>query len=174
MDQPRDETAGLVGRFIVDLGGERRTGLSAQAVADLLAGPYGTNAVIYRIHRVDQAGRMELVGISPRLFQTDDGLIFRRREAVAARADFEALCAAAIDAPPPCRIRLQLVEISSPAMPNGVVLVFPAPCSESVGNWLQRCRLRPGDDAEGGVQALQTHLAAGSRVLDEAVLEALP
>lgn len=174
VNQPSKDPGSLVGRFIVDFAGARHTGLSAQAVVDLLAESGAAEAVIFRIHRVVGPGRMELVGVSPRLFHTDDGFIFRRREVSAARADFEALCAAAIATPPPSRLRVQLVEVGSTALAHAVVLLFPAPCMEGVGYWLQRCGLHPGDDVEGGVPALQRHLAEGPRVLEEVVLESLP
>ena len=171
MTHARRSPPDLVGRFVVELAGERRTGLTAGEVVEVLAGPEGSAAIIYRIHHVDDAGRMALVGVTPRTFQTDDCLVFRRREAASAREDFEAVRRAALGVAPPCRITAQLSEAPSAAAPHAVVLIFPAACSESVGHWLTHCRLRPGDQAEGGVHALRTYLDAAPLLLQEAVLE---
>jgi hypothetical protein len=164
----------LTGRFVVDLDGERWTGLTVQAVIDLLAKPHAGSAVIYRIHHADPAGRLALVGVSANLFQIDDGLIFQRHDAATARTDFDAIRAAGRATPPPCRVHVHLTASTADVAPNAVVLIFPAACTDSVGHWLQRCHLRPGDNAEGGIQALRGYLAAEPQLLEMLTLETNP
>lgn len=170
MNTPPSDRVSLVGRFIIEAGGVRRTGLTATETARFLNENPDDSAVIYRIHRVTEDGRMELVGVPPRLFQAEDGLLFRRREADAARADFDALCGAALETPPPCRVRVQLMEDAGAPHAHVLAVIFPTPCMESVGHWLQHCRLRLGDDVEAGVAALQAYLTASPRIVKEQLL----
>jgi hypothetical protein len=172
MNQPRKSGGGAVaGSFVVDFEGGRQVGLTAHDVAALVEGADGENAKIYRIHRLDEAGRMELVGISRGMFLAQDCLIFSRRQHADARADFEALRAAAAESLPPCRIELQLAEAPSLVLPHVVVLVFCAACVEGVGHWLGGLGLQPGDRADGGPAAWQAYLEAGPRVIERETLK---
>ncbi|MBN2563909.1 MAG: hypothetical protein JXQ75_23590 [Phycisphaerae bacterium] len=163
-DEP--DVTPLVGRFVVKCRGQTMTGLAAHEVVAILDSPDGGDAAVYRIHRVEADGRMELVGVSKRLFQTQDCFIFPRNQAEDARADFEAVRSAAAEAPPPCAIEVQLAKVARMALPHVVVLVFPAACGEGVGHWLRRLGLRPGDHADGGVSALQAYRDAGPDVIE--------
>jgi hypothetical protein len=172
MNKPDKHNAeALVGRFVVEIGSERQVGLAADEVLALVEGVGGENAKIYRIHRLDEAGRMELVGVSQGLFTSEDCLIFSRRGAAEARADYEAIRRAAGVSLPPCRIELQLAEATSRVPPHVVAMIFPAACSEGVGHWLGKTGLRPGDHANGGRAALQAYRDAGPRVIDQATLQ---
>jgi len=170
MNPPPSDRRLLVGRFILETGGERWTGLTAAETVRFLDENPGENVVIYRIHRVTEEGRMELVCVTPRAFRAEEAILFRRRTADLARRDFTALHDAASAVPPPCPIHMQLAE--SGDGPRGYVLViaFPAPCLETVGHWLQQCRLRPGDEVEAGRNAWQEFQAASPQIVEEAWL----
>lgn len=160
-----------VGRFVVELGSERRTGLAAHEVVALLKSPQGRDAAIYRIHRVDDAGRLELIGVQQSLFSREDCLLFTRSEPAGAREDFQAIRSLASEMPPPCRAEVQLADVPERTPPSVVALIFPAACTESLGHWLQQASRQPGDRAEGGSHALQAYRDAGPRILESAVLE---
>ncbi len=172
MNHPGKPRGGaVVGSFVVEFEGGRQVGLAADEVLALVESVGGENAKIYRIHRLDEAGRMELVGVSPGLFTSQDCLIFSRRGAADARADYQAIRTAAAASLPPCRIELQLAETPSRVPPHVVAMIFPAAGSEGVGHWLGKTGLRPGDHADGGRAALQAYRDAGPRVIDQTTLQ---
>ncbi len=144
----------LTGRFVVKLDGTTHTGLTAHEVVELLDDNSAASPAVYRIHRVDEAGRMELVGVAPAAFDQCDGLLFRRRRIEDARADYDAVVELARRVPPPCRIDVRLSCVEDQPLPHVVVLVFPHPCSESVGAWLDGCASRLGDEVGGSAAAL--------------------
>ena len=161
----------IVGRFIVQIGGERHSGLSAHDVAALLASRPGIEPTIYRLHRIDEAGRSEMIGVTPARFTSDDCLMFLRNEPDAARADYREIRSAADRMPPPCRIELEFAEVPPFAPPHVVAMVFVAACDEAVGAWLNRTGLRPGDRADGGRVTLQAYRDARPRVIDTCILD---
>ncbi len=174
MNLPPSEHHSLVGRFIIETGNERWTGLTAVETATFLEEHPDETVVIYRIHRVTEEGRMELVSVLPQAFKMEEAILFRRSAADLARRDFTDLQEAASATPPPCPIRLQLAEDADSSLPHVLALVVSAPCLENVGHWLRQCRLRPGDAVEAGAAAWQAFQAASPRIVEEAWLPLSP
>jgi len=164
----RDE---IVGRFLVRLAGRETIGLSAEEAASLLGTAEGQSASAYRIHRVDEHGRMELVGVPEAEFHRDDCLLFFRPTVAQARADFDAILELARLCPPPCRLRMELsrADVLQPA--HVVALIFLEACSSAVGQWLARCDRQPGDLAQSGQAALAAYRDAAPRVVLRELLD---
>lgn len=140
------------GRFVVELPGERRSGLAAHEVALLLETPEAAEAVIYRIHRVGEAGRMELVGVLPAAFKREDHRLFARSDVREARADYDALVQHAANWPPPCRVRLRLVRDSSAELSSMVAVSYPAVCADAVAAWIKGCPQTLGAEAPAAAE----------------------
>lgn len=162
--------AALVGRFIVESGHQRDIGLTVSQVQTLLAENKESDVTIYRINRVDAAGRMELVGVSALQFSTPEGLVFTRHTESAARADYEAILAASRRRPPPGPIEMELAEIMSGTPVYAVTLIFPAAMAEAVGHWLQNCGLRPGEQVNGGLGALPRYRSSLGHLIEQTML----
>lgn len=145
--------AALVGRFIVEVPGERLTGLAAHEVSLLLEAPEGREAVIYRVHRVMDDGKMELIGVAPAAFQRLECIAYARREVRNARLDFDALEAHAAKSPPSCRIELRLVRNPDAELSAITALVFPAVCADAIGHWLTGVDRSLGDKLNAGSAA---------------------
>jgi hypothetical protein len=148
------------GRFVVDFGDQTATGLTAREVAELLESERNAHIKIYRIHRADADGRMELVGVDRARFELEDGFLFWRTDAETARADFDALRAAAAASPPPCRARVHLVRLPQAARSHLVALLYPAEYVNEMSEWLTRIGYHGGEVVEGGVSAASGYLAA--------------
>lgn len=170
-EPPPTNPAPLMGRFVVKVAGTTYTGLAAHEVAELLAGESGVPVEVFRIHRVDEVGRMELAGVAPAAFEQRDGMFFWRRRVDEARGDYDALIDFAGHMPPPCRIEMCLARVTEPAMPHVVVLVFPQACCESVGAWLGGCPSRLGDEVNGSPAALADYEGAVTDVVLRRTLE---
>jgi len=161
----------LIGRFVVKMDGTTHTGLAAHEVAELLTDDMAESPEVYRIHRVDEAGRMELVGVAPLAFKQRDCLLFWRRRVEDARGDYDTLVEFAGRTPPPCRIEMCLGRAGGRSMPHVVALIFCMPCSESVGVWLGGVSSRIGDDVNGSTAALADYESAAPHVVRRLILE---
>lgn len=144
---------GLAGTFVVDLLGQRRSGLAAHDVSLLLETPEGREAVIYRVHRVSEDGTMELVGVSPAAFRRQECIVYLRREVRDARQDMDAIEFHAASVPPPCRVELRLARNPGGPWSSMTAVVFPAVCADAVTHWLGRAGRSLGDENTGGTSA---------------------
>jgi hypothetical protein len=175
MDTP-DNPAPLspLGRFIVKFRDATQANLSADQVIELLDAQAASIQEIFRIHRMDGRGRMELVGVSLADCRRRDCLLFSRNEVRNARKDFDDVLELASRTPPPCRVEVQLGHVDRPDPSHVVVLIFPAPCTESVGQWLTDAGLRLGDLADGSSAVLAAYEDAGPQVVKRHTLAAAP
>lgn len=161
----------LPGCFVVQTAGARATGLTAEEVVALLESPEGSAAEIFRIHRVLDDGRLELVGVDAQSFASRSAYLFFRGSVVEARADFDAIVALSAHAPPPCRVELHLARARGLQPEHVVALSFVAPCEEAVGQWLRRCERPPGSHVDAGPAALAAYEAGQAQVVKQATLE---
>lgn len=153
------------GRFIVKLKGATQSGLAAHEVAVLVTEQPDEILEIYRIHRVLDDGRMELVGVRAELFLQRDCLLFSRREIDIARRDFDSVGKLGLRSSPPCKIEMQLAHVKPLMAPCVVALIFPAACSEAVGQWLAAAELELGDKADGSPEVLAAYERAAPRIV---------
>ena len=147
-----DSRSARVGGLVVDMPGERRSGLAAHEVALLLETPEAAEAVIYRIHRVGEGGMMELVGVSPAAFKREDHRLFARSDVREARADFDAIMQHGKDCPPPCGVRLRLVRDSAAQLSSMVAVSYPAVCADAIAAWIKSCPRTLGAEAPAAAE----------------------
>lgn len=160
-----NSTQPAAGSFIVHHDGQTSGGLSAAQVAELLEAHPGADLKIYRVHRVQPNGQMELVGVSAERFQLEDGFFFLRDSLESARADFLALCRLAENTPPPCRASVQLAELAGAWRPFAVAMLYPAEYGPDMSEWLLRIGYEGGSTVEGGVSAVTSYLSAERKVV---------
>lgn len=170
----RDEKkqASPLGRFIVKFADATQSNLSAEQVIELLEVKAASVQEVFRVHRLDNHGRMELAGVSLAEFSRRDCLLFSRSHVRTAREDFEAVLELASRTPPPCRVEVQFGHVKRPEPSHVVVLIFPSPCSESVGQWLANGNLQLGDQADGSPAVLAAYEDAGPQVVKQHTLTA--
>lgn len=172
MSQPETHSnASLTGRFIVELPGERRSGLTVEETALLLETPEGREAVVYRVHRVGADGRMELIGISERALRRRICIVYYRREVRAARQDYDRIIEQSERLPPPCRIVARLLREPSPPSASLVALEFPEVCADAVNQWLAAMDHTLGDSSEARPTVLNDFNAEHLQVVKYATLE---
>mgnify|MGYP000513039081 CR=1 FL=1 len=153
------------GSFVVHHDGQTSSGLSAAQVAELIETHPGADLKIYRIHRVQPDGQMELCGVSAERFQLEDGFFFLRDSLEIARADFLTLCRLAERTPPPCRASVQLAELTGAWRPFVVAMLYPAEYGPDMSDWLLRIGYEGGSTVEGGVSAVTSYLSAERKVV---------
>jgi hypothetical protein len=156
------------GLYIYDFGEWTAVGYTAEEIAILLEHERYRGGKIYKICRTSPDGQMELRGVSPQRFKLESGMFFSRSELEPARADFEALRAAAEKTPPPCRAFLHLVERSTESGPYRYLtaLVFPAEHESEIGDWLTEVGFYGGDIAEGGVSHVTNYYGEQRTILE--------
>lgn len=161
----------LVGRFVVELPGERRTGLAAHEVSLLLETPQGREAVIYRVHRVGEAGRMELVGVAPAAFQREDCRVFSHHDVRSARQEYDRIVAATSLSPPPCRMEVRLVRDAGADLSALVAVSYPSVCADAAAHWLGAVREGMARDENAGHGALKDVDLEGMQIVLHDTLE---
>lgn len=150
----------LLGRFVVEYDGCRDTGLTADVIIERLADPEWGALGIYKIHRVDAEGRLELVGVEDEDFDDNGVLLLTASDVKGARAGYERLIEFARSTPPPCKAQLHMARVGSGNNRSYVVsLELPAICLDVAGRWLDRAA-PPGLARSGqGVAALVDYQA---------------
>ena len=139
------------GLYVVDFGEQTAVGYTGREVEVLLDHEKYRDCRVYRIHRAQPDGTLELKGVDGRRFQTEEGMFFHRRDEARARADFEELRRLAKEVVPPCRAKLRLARTQGAEAGFVVALIYPAEYSEEIGRWLLDADYAGGDYVEGGV-----------------------
>ncbi len=161
----------LLGRFIVELPGERRVGLSFDEAALLRETPRGREAIVYRIHRISEDGRMELIGVSDAALRRSACFAYHRNEVREARLDFDGILEHARITPPPCRIELRLLREAPPQSASLVALKFPEVCADAVKVWLAAIGRSLGDPSAARPIALSDFDAERLQAVMKATIE---
>ena len=166
----------LRGLYVYDFGDWTAVGYTAEEIAILLEDENHGGGKVYKIHRASPDGRMELRGVSPARFGLESGMFFYRGELEAARADYEALRAAAGQTPPPCRAFLHLADRAADAGPQRflTVLIVPSEYEDVLGNWLTAIAFYGGELAEGGISHVTNYYNEQKTVLDRQQLWSQP
>lgn len=160
------------GLYVFDFGEWTALGYTAEEIAVLLEEQRYADGQVYRIRRATPDGRFELMGVSRARFSLESGMFFPRMTLEDARADFDALRAAAHAHAPPCRAKLQLTDRSrsGASAPFVTALIYPAEYDDDVARWLLDVNYAGGDVAEGGVSHVTDYQQEDHRILDRAQL----
>lgn len=147
------------------------TGLAAHEVIERIESGIPSSCDLFRIHRVNPDGSMELVGVSFDSLRRPDAMIFIEPDVAAARRDYDALVAAASQSPPPCRIELTLAHVKEEQTAHAVVLAFPVACAEAVGQWLVAVDFNSAARVETSPARLADFQSASRQVILSTTLE---
>ena len=79
-----DKYAGL---YVVDFGDHCGVGFTAEEVAELLGSEQFADVKIYKVHRANPDGTMELKGVNKETFQLEAGMFFRAGDETTAQDD---------------------------------------------------------------------------------------
>lgn len=161
-----------VGLYVFDFGDHVSVGYTGAEVTMLLQSEQHRSGQVYRIHRVQANGCIELQGVSGATFSRRDGMLFLRREAAAARVDFDHLLELGRQTPPPCHLQIELARLHEPEGFGVTAVLFPAESTHDVGRWLQSIGFAGGDAATGGVEEVDQYEASARDVLERRLLEA--
>lgn len=154
------------GLYVFDFGDQTAVGYTAEEIAVLLESQRYADGKVYRIHRALPDGTMELAGVSRERFLVEDGLLFVRVDETSARADFDELAARATDAPPPCRMKLQLAKLAGSSAVHVTAAIFPAEYTHDVAAWMDQIGFSGGDRVEGGPSQVNDFYASSPTILD--------
>lgn len=162
LDRPQD----YVGLFVYDFGDHISVGYTAEEINTLQSSPRHRGGAVYRVHRADEAGRLELQGMQAERLDRQEGLIFTFGDEPRARRDYATLHRGAQADPLPCPTKLLLARLEATGPAFAVALTYPAYASGPVSTWLSRLGFEGGDSATGGAAALARFRTAGTATLD--------
>jgi hypothetical protein len=145
--QNADKYTGL---YVVDFGDHCGVGFTAEEVTELLESERFADVQIYKVHRANPDGTMELAGISKQTFQLEAGMFFYANEEQDARADFERLTAWADEYLPPARCKVHLANHGDSYV---TALIYPAEFDDAFSGWLLDANYRTAGQVEGGAGA---------------------
>jgi hypothetical protein len=158
------DPARYTGLYIVDFGDHVSAGYTAREVSFLLDDERFAGARVYQIHRVHPDGGLDLRGVTTPDFGTQEAMLFFRRDASAARSDFDTLVRLAARTPPPCAVAVELTSLHDTADAL-TALRYSAESSAALGAWLNAIGFAGGDRVEGGRSAANDYRNADKDVL---------
>ncbi|MBX3395335.1 MAG: hypothetical protein KF841_08200 [Phycisphaerae bacterium] len=154
------------GRFVVRFRGATQQYLAAHEVLELLDQDAQAVQEIFRVHRAYPDGRLDLVGVAPVTFSDVDGILLLCETTLQARADYDALIAAAGRSPPPCRVEVRFAHTPHFDAPHVVALAFSAACGEGVAQWLAAVDF----DSRSRVEASPSHRRRFESAVSQVIL----
>jgi len=154
------------GLYVFDFGDQVAVGYTADEIAVLCESQKYADGKVYRIRRALPDGTIEMEGVPRETFELEDGILFYRRQAEEARADFGELCKLAGKMPPPCRMKAQLARLEGATCPHLAAIIFPAEFTHDVADWLNRIGFEGGDFVEGGPSQVTGYYEAKPIVID--------
>ena len=151
------------GLYVVDFGDHCGVGFVAEEVAELLESEQFEDVQVYKVHRANPDGRMELKGVNKETFQLEAGMFFHAADAKTARDDFERLAAWADEHLPPARCKVKLANSGESYV---TALVYPAEFDDAFSKWLLDGNYRTTGQVEGGTGATQRYYEVDRVVLE--------
>jgi len=158
------------GLYLLELGDRVCVGYTAEEVALLLASDRCRSAAAYQIHRVDDAGHVELAGVSANDVARRDVLIFAFDSPDAAREAFSRLRRLAADSPAPCPCSMELADFDEVDPPHVICLTFMQAASGHLSAWLGRIGFDAGDRVFGGPRLLAEYQAVSPSPIAQCLL----
>jgi len=151
------------GLYVIDFGDHCGVGFVADEVAELLESERFAEVQIYKVHRANPDGTMELKGVLHDTFRLEAGMFFHAADEIAAQADYERLLAWAEGHLPPSRCKVHLAVNGETYM---TALIYPAEYDEAFSRWLLDADYRTAGQVQGGTGAVERYYQAGWDVLD--------
>lgn len=155
------------GLYVFDFGNDQvAVGYTADEIAVLLESEKYRDGKVYRIHRAQPDGTLELEGVSRRRFELEDGIFFKASSEDAARRDFDAFCRMADRSPPPCRMKAQLARVNGATYPHLTAIIFPAEFTQAVSDWLLHEEFDVGEFVDGGPSQVTGYYESSPAILE--------
>ena len=151
------------GLYVVNFGDHCGVGYVAEEVAELLESEQFTDVQVYKVHRANPDGTMELKGVTKETFQLEAGMFFYAADEVTAKADFKRLTAWANEHLPPARCKVHLANNGDSYV---TALIYPAEFDDAFSQWLLDSNYRTTGQAEGGTGAVQQYYDSRPKVLE--------
>lgn len=158
--QNADKYTGL---YVVDFGDHCGVGFTAVEVAELLESERFADVQVYKVHRANPDGTMELKGVPHQTFQLEAGMVFHANDEQTAQADFHQLMEWAKKQLPPARCKVQLAKSGDTFV---TTLIYPAEYNDEFSQWLIDGDYRIAGHVEGGTDAVQHYYDAEPQVLE--------
>ncbi|MHC5165525.1 MAG: hypothetical protein ACYSOI_09355 [Planctomycetota bacterium] len=134
------------GLYVVDFSDHCGVGFVADEVAELLESEQFANVQVYKVHRANPDGTMELKGVNKEVFQLEAGMFFHAADETTARADFQRLTAWADEQLPPARCKVHLAGSGDSFI---TALIYPAECYyDAAAEIIERKNLWPASSVD--------------------------
>ena len=154
MQLPKPENPGkYVGLYVVDFGDQCAMGYTAEEVSILLESERFAEAKVFKIHRAQPNGQLELRGLSRECFHQESGMFFHCLDEESSRAEFQKLLSWSHEHPSPCRAKLQRTLDNKGQIL--IALIYPGQYEEEIGRWLQDSGFRGHGPVDAGPSQVQ-------------------
>ena len=151
------------GMYVVDFGDHCGVGFTAEEVAELLEGERFADVQVYKVHRANPDGTMELKGVPQQTFQLETGMFFYAGNETTGRADFERLAAWADQQLPPARCKVQLANVAGSIV---TALIYPAEYNDQFSQWLIDGDYRTSGQVQAGPSIVKYYHEIKPDILD--------
>jgi len=152
-----DNPEKYMGFYIIDFGEQCSIGYTAAEVALLLESEKYADVKVYKIHRAQPDGTLELRGTSRESFFQESGMFFHYHREETGDNQFQALLDWSRQQPPPCRTALQLVKRSDNEFL--LALIYPAEYEQEVGEWIRQGTLPARGPVDAGISQVSRFYA---------------
>jgi hypothetical protein len=142
------------GLYVIDFGDHCGVGFVAEEVAELLESEQFADVQVYKVHRANPDGTMELAGVNKETFQLESGMFFHATDETSAKADFEQLTTWADTQLPPARCKVQLADMGDTFI---TALIYPAEFDNAFSKWLLDGNYRTTGQVEAGTGAVKRY-----------------
>ena len=153
-----------VGLYAVDFGDHSSVGFTAVEVAELLESEQFADVSVYKIHRANPDGSMELKGVRKDIFQLESGMFFYAADEMTARKDYHTLLDWAENTLPPSRSKVQLAKTDDQTFVTA--LIFPAEFNDEFSRWLLDGQYRTAGAVEGGTRMVEKYYQMDVEILE--------
>ncbi len=153
------------GLYVFDFEGQVGMGYTGREIEILLESEKYRQGKVYKIQRAWPDGRLEIKGLSNKVFQVESGLFFRGRDEQQARKDYEELVELGQSKDFPCRAKIHFSQSPSQERDKYVVaLIYPAEYEEEVSQWLIAVGYQGGELASGGISEVENYYRDYSKI----------
>jgi hypothetical protein len=153
------------GLYVVDFGDHCGVGFTAQEVSELLGSEKFGGCKVYRIHRAEPDGTMDLRGVRREIFQLESGMLFHAYDEQTARREYKALVKLAVKAAPPSRAKAHLARYSPDRYVTAII--YPAEMEDEFACWLADGGYVTSAAAEGGIEVISRYYQQQVEILEK-------
>ena len=153
------------GLYIFDFQGQVGVGYTGREIEILLESEKYRQGKVYKIQRALPDGRLEIKGLSNKIFQVESGMFFHSQDQEQARKDYQELVELGQGKKNPCRAKLHFSQNQSQERDKYVVaLIYPAEYDEQVSQWLIEVGYQGGALVSGGTSEVANYYRDYSKI----------